>query len=125
MNNLFSWGTVIVILICYVASFIQKFLTKKRTACSAVLKKTNIILWHSHKYLGELSILLSLIHCSMTSRTNSTCSTLGALLVITQILLAFTYLLRKLFKKKWIIMHRILSLILMGIIVLHIIVAIF
>ncbi|MDO4460685.1 MAG: FMN-binding protein [Clostridia bacterium] len=120
LSIIFAWIAVICSLIT-----VFRFAVKKNRLLNRIFHKT-------HKQIGILMILAGLIHGIFAG--NSIKSTMsdafigdmlftlnaGTICFVISVLLLFTYMLRKLLKKNWMMLHRILTVALVAVLAFHI-----
>lgn len=92
----------------------------------------NCLFRKSHKQLGVLMIITALLHGVLASNKETTTLfdmqfmpklftlNLGTICLFVSLLLALTYMFRKKLKKRWMFLHRVLTVILLILLVLHV-----
>lgn len=98
---------------------VRLYCQKHKLTQTSKLYNFKEFLHNIHKPLGIASVVLTTLHCIISSQHPALNS--GTLCLILVLLILFTYLLRKILKRKWLKYHRILTAILWFTILTHII----
>lgn len=120
LNYILAWITVFIIIFLSLKYIIKK-IASGNGKYKEFFKKLNKSSRKSHIFLGILACFTGLIH-GIFSGENILSFNTGTLLLIVIILLGMSYAIRKLFrnKKTWLIIHRFLTVVTLGLIVIHI-----
>ena len=118
LNYIFAWISMIGIVLLFSIYPLRKYLLLNKPKKDSLVIKTNIYLHKYHKSLGIVVLILSFIHCRLSSQKLG--FNTGTFSFILMALLLYSYLARKMLKRKWLKIHRALSVILIVVLILHI-----
>lgn len=117
-NLFFAWLPAICILLLTIIYPIRIFYNHKRLLKTSMIFKANKYLRKIHKQLGILTIIFTFIHCRISSQKLGL--NIGTICLSFLLILLATYIFRKQLKKYWISIHRLVTVLLIIILVLHI-----
>lgn len=120
VNLILAWIPAIFLILLMVIYPLRLYIRYSRQTKINFCFKLNSFLRKIHKELGILTIVLTFLHCRISSQKLG--FNTGTICLALLILLACTYFFRKYFKKKWIIFHRYLTVILVITLITHILI---
>ena len=117
LSDLLGWISFILLILLVAIQPLGK-LEKKYPK----VKKVNRILKKYHKLMGIIILVTACIHGKTI--VNKTGLATGIISFLLMVVILFTYPTKRLLKKSWVVMHRVLSTIVMAIVIVHILIAI-
>lgn len=124
MAVIFSLSTTIIVLLSCLPYSLRKMIKRYGIDDHTFLYRVYRFLQRYHKLIGITSILLMFIHCGISEKLSNQHSDLGTFLIMLWALLAITYILRNILKRKWLQLHRASALALCVGMLLHIVIEI-
>lgn len=119
LNFIFAWSSTIGLLLLFIIYPLRIYISRNDIKNRTYLLKVNKLLHKIHKTLGIIILILTFIHCRLSSQKLGVNT--GTLCLILMIFILGSYLFKKQLKNKWLKIHRTLTIILLITIILHII----
>lgn len=120
LNLFFAWLPSVLILLLSVIYPLRLYIKRKQLPPKNLIFKVNKLLRKVHKKLGVLAIALTFLHCRFSSQKLGI--NIGTICLVLLILLWCTYIFRKQLKRKWIVLHRLITVSLVLTLIAHILI---
>lgn len=120
INLFFAWILMVLIFLLVIIYPLRLCNRHKRPSSFDLISRTNRFLRKVHKELGIVAIILTFLHCRVSSQKLGINT--GTICLLLLLLLWCTYLLRKQLRKQWIILHRLLTVCLVVTLIAHILI---
>lgn len=120
LNLFFAWLPAVLILLLSVIYPLRLYIRRKQLPSNNLIFKVNKLLRKIHKELGVLAIALTFLHCRISSQKLG--MNTGTICLVFLILLWCTYIFRKQLKRKWIVLHRLITATLVLTLIAHILI---
>ena len=119
LNIFFAWLLSACILGLSIIYPLRLYCHKKKLDTTSYIYRANKFLRKIHKFLGIAVVWMTLLHCRLSSQHFG--MNTGTICLIISLLILCTYLFRKRFKSKWLLLHRNLTGLLWLLIIAHIV----
>lgn len=119
LNIFFAWLLSVCILGLSIIYPLRLYCHKKKLNTTSCIYRANKFLRKIHKFLGIVVIWMTLLHCRLSSQHFG--MNTGTICLFISLLILCTYLFRKRFKSKWLLLHRNLTGLLWLLIIAHIV----
>lgn len=120
LNLFFAWLPAVLILLLSVIYPLRLYIRRKQLPPNNLIFKVNKLLRKVHKKLGVLAIALTFLHCRISSQKLG--MNTGTICLVFLIFLWCTYIFRKQLKRKWIVLHRLITVALVLTLIAHILI---
>lgn len=120
LNLFFAWLPAVLILLLSVIYPLRLYIRRKQLPPNNLIFKVNKLLRKIHKVLGVLAIALTFLHCRISSQKLG--MNIGTICLVFLIFLWCTYIFRKQLKRKWIVLHRLITATLVLTLIAHILI---
>lgn len=120
LNLFFAWLPAVLILLLSVIYPLRLYIRRKQLPPNNLIFKVNKLLRKVHKELGVLAIALTFLHCRISSQKLG--MNIGTICLVFLIFLWCTYIFRKQLKRKWIVLHRLITVTLVLTLIAHILI---
>lgn len=120
LNLFFAWLPAVLILLLSVIYPLRLYIRQKQLPPNNLIFKVNKLLSKVHKELGVLAIALTFLHCRISSQKLG--MNIGTICLVFLIFLWCTYIFRKQLKRKWIVLHRLITVTLVLTLIAHILI---
>lgn len=120
LNLFFAWLPSVLILLLSVIYPLRLYIRRKQLPPNNLIFKVNKLLRKVHKELGVLAIALTFLHCRISSQKLG--MNIGTICLVFLIFLWCTYIFRKQLKRKWIVLHRLITVTLVLTLIAHILI---
>lgn len=120
LNLFFAWLPAVLILLLSVIYPLRLYIRRKQLPPNNLIFKVNKLLRKVHKELGVLAIALTFLHCRISSQKLG--MNIGTICLVFLIFLWCTYIFRKQLKRKWIVLHRLITVALVLTLIAHILI---
>lgn len=120
MNIILAYGTTFLILLSSSIYPLRKLTKHFNLLTEYGLYKIYYSLRRHHNILGIVSIFATFLHCRFSYSITKQHSLLGSFLLIVLIMIVLTFYLKKRFLRRWLLMHKVLSIVLILGIIVHV-----
>ena len=119
LNMILLWFVTLCIVLLSLNYPVRKYCQRRCPASRDISYKGYRFLRKSHRVLGILTIILTFLHCRLSSAGPG--MNIGKISFLILLLMFIIHLFRNTMKKKWIILHRMLAVLLWVTIIVHIV----
>lgn len=119
LNTILPWLLTLCIVLLSLNYPLRRYCQNNRASAGDVFYVFYKFLRKSHRLLGILVIILTFLHCRFSSAVSGT--NMGKICFLILLLMFIIHLFRNRMKKKWIIIHRALAVLLWIAIIVHIV----